>query len=146
MPSAREVAEAQIRLQINKIVEGIQAQDLEGLRRLYTADVVSFDVEPPLQHVGVEGKMKNWANVFTFFQDATYEVRDLKLTVGDDVAFGHGFGRLSGTLRNGTATGGMWVRATFCFQKVDGNWLIAHDQVSVPLDISSGKGVTDLEP
>jgi ketosteroid isomerase-like protein len=146
MPSAREVAEAQIRLQINKIVEGIRAQDLEGLRRLYTADVVSFDVEPPLQHVGVEGKMKNWANVFTFFQDATYEVRDLKLTVGDDVAFGHGFGRLSGTLRNGTATGGMWVRATFCFQKVDGNWLIAHDQVSVPLDISSGKGVTDLEP
>jgi ketosteroid isomerase-like protein len=146
MPSAREVAEAQIRLQINKIVEGIRAQDLEGLRRLYTADVVSFDVEPPLQHVGVEGKMKNWANVFTFFQDATYEVRDLKLTVGDDVAFGHGFGRLSGTLRNGTATGGMWVRATFCFQQVDGNWLIAHDQVSVPLDISSGKGVTDLEP
>jgi ketosteroid isomerase-like protein len=146
MPSAREVAEAQIRQQINKIVEGIRGQDLEGLRRLYTADVVSFDVEPPLQHVGVEGKMKNWANVFTFFQDATYEVRDLKLTVGDDVAFGHGFGRLSGTLRNGTATGGMWVRATFCFQQVDGNWLIAHDQVSVPLDISSGKGVTDLEP
>ena len=146
MPSSREVAEAQIRLQINQIAEGIRAQDLEGLERLYTADVVSFDVEPPLQHVGVAAKMKNWSNVFTFFQDATYEVRDLDLTVGDDVAFGHCFGRLSGTLRNGTATSGMWVRATFCFQRVDGNWLIAHDQVSVPLDISSGKGVTDLEP
>jgi ketosteroid isomerase-like protein len=90
--------------------------------------------------------MKNWSNVFTFFQDATYEVRDLDLTVGDDVAFGHCFGRLSGILRNGTATNGMWVRATFCFQQVDGNWLIAHDQVSVPLDMASGKGVTDLEP
>ena len=146
MPSSREVAEAQIRLQINQIAEGIRAQDLEGLERLYTADVVSFDVEPPLQHVGVAAKMKNWSNVFTFFQDATYEVRDLDLTVGDDVAFGHCFGRLSGTLRNGTATGGMWVRATFCFQQVDGNWLIAHDQVSVPLDMASGKGVTDLEP
>jgi ketosteroid isomerase-like protein len=146
MPSPREVAEAQIRLQINQIAEGIRAQDLEGLERLYTADVVSFDVEPPLQHVGVAAKMKNWSNVFTFFQDATYEVRDLDLTVGDDVAFGHCFGRLSGTLRNGTATSGMWVRATFCFQQVDGNWLIAHDQVSVPLDVASGKGVTDLEP
>ena len=146
MPSPREVAEAQIRLQINQIAEGIRAQDLEGLERLYTADVVSFDVEPPLQHVGVAAKMKNWSNVFTFFQDATYEVRDLDLTVGDDVAFGHCFGRLSGTLRNGTATSGMWVRATFCFQRVDGNWLIAHDQVSVPLDMASGKGVTDLEP
>lgn len=52
MPSDREVAEVQIRQQIDKIVEGIRAQDLEGLKRLYTADVVSFDVEPPLQHVG----------------------------------------------------------------------------------------------
>ena len=146
MPSPREVAEAQIRQQINKIAEGIRAQDLEGLERLYTADVVSFDVEPPLQHVGVAAKMKNWSNVFTFFQDATYEVRDLDLTVGDDVAFGHCFGRLSGTLRNGTATSGMWVRATFCFQQVDGNWLIAHDQASVPFDAASGQGVADLEP
>ena len=90
--------------------------------------------------------MKNWAKVFTVFQDATYEVRDLTLTTGDDIAFGHCFGRLSGTLRNGTATSGMWVRATFCFQKVDGHWLVVHDQVSVPLDILSGKGMTDLEP
>jgi ketosteroid isomerase-like protein len=146
MPSDREVAEVQIRQQIDKLAGGIHAQDLEGLKRLYTANVVSFDVEPPLQHVGVEAKMKNWANVFTVFQDATYEVRDLVITAGDDVAFGHGFGRLSGTLRNGATTSGMWVRGTFCFQKIDGNWLIAHDQVSVPLDITSGKGVTGLEP
>jgi ketosteroid isomerase-like protein len=81
-----------------------------------------------------------------FFQDVTYEVRDLALTVGDEVAFGHCFGRLSGTLKNGTATSGMWVRATFCFQKTDGQWLIAHDQASVPFDVASGKGVADLEP
>ena len=90
--------------------------------------------------------MKNWAKAFTFFQDVTYEVRDLTVTVGDDVAFGHCFGRLSGTLMNGTATSGMWVRATFCFQKIDGSWLIMHDQASVPFDILSGKGVTDLQP
>ena len=146
MPTQRDDDEAEIRQQIDKIIEGIRAQDLDGLKRVYAANVVSFDVEPPLQHVGVEAKMKNWVNVFTFFQEATYEVRDLTVTVGDDVAFGHGFGRLSGTLKNGTATSGMWVRATFCFQKVDGNWLIAHDQVSVPLDVASGKGVTDLQP
>jgi hypothetical protein len=39
--------------------------------------VVSFDVEPPLQHVGVEAKLKNWANVFAVFRDADYEVRGL---------------------------------------------------------------------
>ena len=146
MPTQREVDEAKIRKQVDKAVEGIRDKDLEGLRQLYATDVVSFDVEPPLQHVGVEAKLKNWAKVFTFFREVTYEVRDLALTVGDEVAFGHCFGRLSGTLSNGTATSGMWVRATFCFRRIDGNWLIAHDQASVPFDVASGKGVVDLEP
>ena len=146
MPTQREEDEAKIRLQVDKIVEGIRAKDLEGLKQLYATDVVSFDVEPPLQHVGIEAKLKNWAKAFTFFQDVNYEVRDLTVVVGDDVAFGHGFGRLSGTLENGTATSGMWVRATFCFQRVDGNWLVVHDQASVPFDLPTGKGVTDLEP
>lgn len=146
MSTQREVDEARIRQQVDNIVEGIRPKDLEGLKQLYAADVVSFDVEPPLQHVGVEAKLKNWARAFTFFQDVRYEVRDLAVTVGGDVAFGHCFGRLSGTLKNGTAISGMWVRATFCFQKIDGNWLIAHDQVSVPFDMASGKGVADLEP
>lgn len=146
MPTQREAGEATIRRQVDKMTEGIRTKDLEGLRQLYAADVVSFDVEPPLQHVGIEAKLKNWARAFMFFQDVAYEVRNLTLTVGDEVAFGHCFGRLSGTLKNGTATSGMWVRATFCFRNIDGNWLIAHDQASVPFDAASGKGVADLEP
>jgi len=146
MPTQREEDETKIRQQLDKIVEGIRAKDLQGLKQLYATDVVSFDVEPPLQHVGIEAKLKNWGRVFTFFQDVTYELRDLTVVVGDDVAFGHGFGRLSGIMRNGTATSGMWVRGTFCFRKIDGHWLIAHDQASVPFDVASGRGVADLEP
>ncbi len=146
MLTQREEDEARITQQVDKIVEGIHAKDLEGLRRLYAPDVVSFDVEPPLQHVGVEAKLKNWAKVFTFFQDVHYEVRNLSVTAGDDVAFGHAFGRLSGTLKDGTATSGMWVRGTFCFRKLDHDWVIVHDQASVPFDVASGKGVTDLQP
>jgi ketosteroid isomerase-like protein len=146
MSTHREVAEAEIRRQVEKIVEGLRAKDLEGLKRLYAADVVSFDVEPPLQHVGVEAKLRNWAKAFAFFDSLTYEVRDLTLRAGDDVAFGHAFARLRGTLRDGTATGGMWVRVTYGFRKIDGTWLITHDQVSVPFDITSGRGVVDLEP
>ena len=146
MPERHETDEAEIRRLIGKIVEGLQSKDLEALRRLYAADIVSFDIEPPLQHVGIEAKLKNWAPVFTFFERVTYEVRDLTLTVGADLAFGHAFARLGGTLKDGTATSGMWVRVTYCLRKIDGTWLIAHDQVSVPLDISSGKGVVHLEP
>ncbi|MFD0885349.1 YybH family protein [Streptosporangium algeriense] len=146
MTTRHEADEAVLRRHLGKLVEGIQAKDLEGLERLYAVDVVSFDVEPPLRHVGTAAKLKNWAKVFEFFADVTYEVRDLRFVVGEDVAFGYGFGRLNGTSRNGTATSGMWVRGTFCFRKIDGDWLIAHDQVSVPFDVSTGRGVIDLEP
>ena len=146
MSAQREVDEASIRQQIDELVAGLGAKDLESLKKLYATDVVSFDVEPPLQHVGVEAKLKNWAKTFALFERVTYEVRDLTLTAGDDVAFGHAFARLSGTLKDGTEKSGMWVRITYCFRKVGGTWLIVHDQVSVPLDIVSGRGVLDLEP
>jgi uncharacterized protein (TIGR02246 family) len=131
---------------IDEIIGALRAKDLDALARVYAADVVSFDVEPPLQHDGLAAKLQNWEKVFTVFQDLDYEVRDLQITTGEDVAFAYGFGRLSGTLVNGAATSGMWVRATFCLEKTDGDWLIVHDQVSVPFDVASGKGVADLEP
>jgi len=142
----RESDEAQIKQQVARIAEGIRAKDLESLRPMYATDIVSFDVEPPLQHVGVEAKLKNWANVFAIFRDVAYEVRDLTVAVSDDLAFGHCFGRLHGTLMDGTTTNGMWVRVTFCFRKLDGAWQIVHDQASVPFDVLSGRGVANLEP
>lgn len=146
MSTQHEVDEAAIRQQIETIVEALRTKDLDALKRPYSTDVVSFDIDPPLQHVGIDAKLKNWANVFAFFEDVRYELRDLTLTVGDEVAFGHAFGRLTGTLKDGTATTGMWVRVTYGLRRIDGTWLITHDQVSVPLDIRSGKGVVDLEP
>ncbi|WP_280499992.1 nuclear transport factor 2 family protein, partial [Nocardia farcinica] len=38
------------------------------------------------------------------------------------------------TRADGTATSGIWVRVSYGLRRIDGAWLIAHDQVSVPLD------------
>jgi ketosteroid isomerase-like protein len=138
--------EAIIRQRLGALIAALRAKDLDAVGEIYAADVVSFDVEPPLQHVGLAAKLNNWVTVFTLFQELAYEIRELTLAVGADVAFGHGFGRISGTLTNGAATNGMWVRVTFGFQKINGQWLITHDQASVPLDFASGKGMTHLEP
>ena len=138
--------EADIRQRIDKLVEAIRAMDLEGVMSMYAPDIVSFDIVPPLQHVGAEAKWKNWEEAFTVFQRPLgYEIRDLTIIVGDEVAFGYSLNRLSGTLKNGNRSG-FWVRATFCFRKIGGNWLIAHDHVSVPLDVESGRALLDLEP
>ncbi|AKJ15693.1 NADPH-dependent FMN reductase [Streptomyces incarnatus] len=145
-PSAAETGQSEIRDRIAEIIHGIQAKNLDALRRIYAPDVISFDVEPPLQHVGVDAKLKNWAKVFTVFQDVSYELRDLAVEVGGDIAFAHAFGRLSGTLATGDRTDGIWARGTFCFRRIDGDWLIVHDQASVPVDVLSGRSAADLEP
>jgi ketosteroid isomerase-like protein len=137
--------EADIRQVIDKLLGAIRAMDVEGLEACFTADMVSFDLEPPLQHVGVEAKLKNWREAFKVFHPPLgYEIRDLTITVGEDVAFAYGINRLSGSL-NGNQFG-PWVRWTAGFRKVDGKWLIAHDQVSVPVDFPSGRAMLDLEP
>ena len=139
-------AEAAVRSRLDEIIEGLRAKDLAALRRVYAPDVVSFDVEPPLRHVGIDAKLKNWAKVFAIFEKVDYELRDLAVAVSGELAVGHGFGRVGGTLRNGDAVTGMWVRVTFVFRKAGGAWLIVHDQASVPFDVASGQAVTDLEP
>ncbi|WP_052314527.1 YybH family protein [Nocardia thailandica] len=140
------IDDSPLRRRIATVIDGLRAKDLDAVRQVYTADVVSFDAEPPLQHVGIAAKLDNWARVFDFFETVDYEVRDLTFTVGEDVAFGHAFARLRGTLRDGTQAAGMWVRVTYGMRKIEGTWLIAHDQVSVPLDIATGRGMVDLTP
>ncbi|GAA1942186.1 YybH family protein [Kitasatospora viridis] len=146
MATQHEEDEAAVRRLIGRIVEGLEAKDVEVLREVYAADIVSYDVEPPLQHVGVEAKLENWAPVLAFLDTVAYEIRDLTVTADDRLAFGHALARLSGTLKDGSAMRGMWVRVTYCCQKFDDRWLIVHDQVSVPLDVVSGNAMVDLEP
>jgi ketosteroid isomerase-like protein len=97
--------------------------------------------------VGAEAKRRNWERVFAAYRHPLgYEIRDLSITVGDGVAFAHSLNRLSGTLKSGATTPGFWVRATTCFRKLDGHWLIAHDHVSTPLDVTTGGALLNLQP
>jgi ketosteroid isomerase-like protein len=147
MTTQHKVDEAEIRQQINRLAEAVRGADLEGLKPLYASDVVSFDVGPHLQDVGAQAKLNNWIAAFAVFQRPLgVEVRDITITVGGDVAFAHSFNRLSGMLTNGKRSSGFWVRATYCFRKIDGNWLIVHDHASAPLDPGSGKALLNLEP
>jgi ketosteroid isomerase-like protein len=147
MTTQHAIDEADIRQRIDKLVEAVRAMDLESVRSIYDPAIVSFDIVPPLQHVGAEAKMKNWADVFaTYERPLGYEIRGLTITLGDDVAFGHSLNRISGTLKNGTRSE-FWLRWTTGLRKIDGNWLIVHDQVSVPLDFANGgTALLNLEP
>ncbi|MEV0285941.1 nuclear transport factor 2 family protein [Kribbella sp. NPDC050820] len=145
MSTEQAVDEVDIRERIDTLVEAVRTKDLDAVRTMFAPNLVSFDIEPPLRHLGAEAKLQNWTKVFTVYAELDYEVRDLTVLVNGDLAVAYAVNRLSGTLQTGDRTG-YWVRWTACFRKLDGAWLITHDQISVPTDFATGRSVLDLEP
>jgi uncharacterized protein (TIGR02246 family) len=139
--------ETQLRALIHGWAAAVRAKDIDRVIAHYAADVVSFDLAPPLQYAGREALRKSLAEWFPTFQGPIgYEVRDLSITAGDDVAFCRSLNRISGTRTDGEETD-VWVRTTIGCRKVDGRWLIVHEHASVPLYMDgSDRAATDLKP
>lgn len=138
--------EAHVRGIIEERVKAIHDKDINALLRSHAPDVLAFDVITPLQYVGaatVRDRAEQW---FASYPGSIgYEIRNLKVTAGGGVAFGHYLYHVTGTLTDG-ATVDMWVRVTVCLQQIEGRWMIVHEHQSVPFDIETGKASLDLKP
>jgi ketosteroid isomerase-like protein len=142
----RNNEEAEIKRAIEGYVEALRARDIDGVTSIYAPDLVSFDLVPPLQYVGAETYRNHWLEGWALLQGSMgYEVADLSITVGDDVAFTHSLNRSSATLTTGQQIG-FWLRWTACWRKIAGMWLIVHMHASVPFDVKTGRAVLDLKP
>ena len=144
--SGRTIAEAEIRALMEEQARAVRAGDVEGSVSNYAPDVLLFDVVRPLQSVGSDAARKRLAEWFASIQGPIgYELRDLSISAGDDVAFGHSLNRVSATTTDGRKLD-MWWRATICYRRIDGAWMVTHEHASVPFDIASGRASLDLEP
>lgn len=137
---------AHIQQQIDSFVEAFTTRNVNLMMSLFSSEMVSFDIIPPLQYAGNDAYRKVWRETFALFQNhINIEIRNLNITCDNELAFSHCFLRLRGTMTNGQKTD-YWERLTFCFQKIGGKWLIVHEHVSLPADLKTGKAVSDLEP
>src|SRR5215831_2558143 len=138
-------AEALIRQRVEDWLKALRAKDIDGVTSLYAPDIVSFDLAPPLQYFGADGKRRAWQEAFAALSGpVAYEVRDLNVTTNGELAFVHSLNHIEATLAGGHID--MWLRWTACFQQIDGAWLVVHDHVSVPADPMHGKAVMNLKP
>jgi ketosteroid isomerase-like protein len=113
---------------------------------LYAPDIVSFDVGPPLRYGGADRKRRAWEDVFAAFTGPIgYELHEVSITAAGELAFVHSLNHISGTLATGSPTA-MWVRWTACFHRLDDEWRVVHDHVSVPANLPEGRAAVDLEP
>ncbi|HXZ33431.1 MAG TPA: SgcJ/EcaC family oxidoreductase [Terriglobales bacterium] len=146
--NAANNSEAAIRDVYDRWAKAFRAHDPDAIMALYAPGdaVVGYDIVPPLQYVGKEAYRKDYQEFLAQY-DGPIEVeyRDMRIIAGSDVAFIHALERLSGTLKGGQKSD-LWVRATSGLRKIDGQWLIVHDHVSVPADFETGKAVLDLKP
>ena len=138
--------EAEIRELIESWVKAVRTKDINGLMSNYAPNVVSFEVMTPIQYVGADAYKKIWEMCFLEFQGPIgYEIRDLSITTSETIAFSHSINRFSGTRKDGKEED-MWLRATVCFQKINGKWMVTHEHASVPFDVESGQAALHLKP
>lgn len=146
MSNSRLTNEAQVRALIEARGRAVRAKDLGGAVTANAPDVVTYDALPPLYNTGAETIRERTERWLGSYPDALgYDVRDLTVSAGGDVAFAHYLYRVSGTLASGDAVN-MWVRATLGLHKLGGEWKIVHEHNSVPFDPQSGQASLGLEP
>ena len=136
----------QVRQLIENRAQAVRAKDLGGATVANAPDILTFDVLPPLRNAGADGIRERTEHWFGGYPDAPgYEIRDLEVVTGINVAFAYYLYHVSGTLANGSKVD-MWVRATLGLQKLDGVWKIVHEHNSTPFDPESGRALIDLQP
>ena len=140
------MAEALIRQRIEELAKALRAKDIDAVMSIFAPDLVSFDIVPPLRYVGADNKRRAWQEAFAIYTGPfDYELHDLNVTTDGELAFVHSLNHVTATLASGHVTD-MWLRWTACFRRIDGDWLVVHDHVSVPADLEHGRAALNLTP
>jgi uncharacterized protein (TIGR02246 family) len=134
---------ADIKALEDRFVAAFNAKDVNAVMALYVPDdsLIVFDATPPRQYSGWNAYKKDFDDFFAAFPGpAKLESTDLDITVGANVAYGHNIQHAIMTDKKGKKIE-MTVRVTDGYKKVNGQWLISHEHVSVPVDLDTMKPV-----
>lgn len=139
-------ATGELQALVKERVRAVREKDVETLAARPAADVVTFDVLPPLSSRGSRATTTHLQEWFDGYRGRIgYAVHDLQVHAQDDLGFCSFLYHVTGTLTTGDLVD-MWVRATLCCRRIDGRWRIVHDHESVPFDPATGRALTALEP
>ena len=126
--------ESAIRELIERWARAVHAGDLDTVLADHDSDIVMFDVPPPYDGVrGIDAYRESWPPFFEWQrQGAEFEIVELEVTAGADVAFAYALLRC-GKPEELEANPDNRLRMTIGLRKVDGRWTVAHEHHSFPL-------------
>lgn len=145
--TGEDAAEQEIRRLFQRWFDETAARDLDGMMAAIAGDVVSYEHEEPLRHVGVQAVREVCRRNLeaSAGADVSWDVPDLKVVVRDDLAVAWGLDHVRAE-KDGTPLFDEWSRGTRVFRRTDGAWKMIHQHLSVPYDSATGEAKTGLRP
>jgi uncharacterized protein (TIGR02246 family) len=123
---------AAVRTVVESWLAAVRRRDIAGILQNHSPDIVMFDVPPPFQSRGIEAYRKTWDLFFSWSSDPiAFDVTEMSITAGADVAFAVAAMRCAGPGANGEPES-LDFRLTVGLRKIDGRWTITHEHHSVP--------------
>ena len=124
-------------VEIRKLIEdwatAVRRKDMPGILKHHANDILMFDVPPPFCAKGLAEYEKTWPLFFgSSPEPPKFEIRELHITAGTDVAFAYAFMRCV-VIERGRAND-LDFRLTIGFRKIAGNWTFVHEHHSVPAE------------
>jgi uncharacterized protein (TIGR02246 family) len=130
--SNRTTDEAAIRELVESWARAVRAKDFDGILANHSADMLMFDVPPPVQSKGIEAYRKTWDLFFSWSDDpVVFDIKDIDITAGTDVAFVAALMRCAGTEKDGERME-LEFRLTIGLRKIGGQWMVLHEHHSIP--------------
>ena len=130
--SSRTTDEAAIGELVESWARAVRAKDLDGILANHSTDMLMFDVPPPLQSKGIEAYKKTWDLFFSWSDDpVVFDIKDMDIIAGTDVAFVAALMRCAGTEKNGERIE-IEFRLTIGLRKIGGQWMVLHEHHSIP--------------
>lgn len=131
---SRALDEADIRRLIAKWSKALEVRDLDTMMADYLPNAVLFDAVPPYKTVGAENIRKLWEACFPYFPEVfTSEHRDINIRVAGNLAYVHCLHHFIPRPEDHPC-GKSWMRVTVCYHRVNHQWKVAHEHVSLPFN------------
>jgi ketosteroid isomerase-like protein len=128
--------EVQVRLVLQQWATATRKGRRDHVLANHLPDVLIYDVLAPMKYEGAAAYRQSWDDWQPDTQgEGQFDLQDLSVTAGADLAFAHCFIKCGGTLPNGKKFEDL-VRATFCLRKESGSWKVAHQHISKPIQLA----------
>jgi uncharacterized protein (TIGR02246 family) len=123
---------------IRKLIEdwaaAVRRQDREGILRDHAADLVMFDVPPPLESRGLEAYQATWELFFRWARKPVlFDITRIEIRAGNEVAFAVALMRCASKQPDGTDLD-LDFRLTVGLSKLGGRWTVVHEHHSIPAE------------